>query len=82
MSTKSTAETPEELVLRTPTIALSQVLKFAGWCESGGEAKHAIQQGQVQVDGVVERVVRKQLTAGVRVSYAAQHVVLRAAPSA
>ncbi len=38
-----------------PHVALHNLLKFEGWCDSGAAAKHAIDAGEVQVDGRVER---------------------------
>ena len=35
-------------------IELYKLLKVTGLCESGGIAKHAISEGQVQVNGAVE----------------------------
>ena len=38
----------------TEFIELKNLLKVTGVCETGGEAKNAIEQAQVSVDGVVE----------------------------
>ncbi len=62
--------TPEEVLIRAAPIELSRLLKFAGWFETGGEAKHAIQNGAVSVDGKIERVVRRQIPAGAVVTCA------------
>ena len=35
-------------------IELAKLLKAAGLCESGGQAKFLIAQGQVKVDGQIE----------------------------
>ena len=37
--------------VKPPFIKLEQFLKFSGACETGGEAKMAIQNGYVQVNG-------------------------------
>lgn len=37
-----------------PNIALHNLLKLEGWCESGASAKHAIEEGRVLVDGHIE----------------------------
>jgi len=37
-----------------PYIALNNLLKIEGLCESGGQAKIVIAQGEVLVDGQVE----------------------------
>lgn len=45
----------EEFPLEGRThIALNDLLKLIGWCDSGGMAKHLIAEGEVKVDGVVE----------------------------
>ncbi|MES3039398.1 MAG: RNA-binding S4 domain-containing protein [Bdellovibrionota bacterium] len=38
----------------TEYIELKNLLKVSGLCDTGGAAKGAIEQGEVQVDGVVE----------------------------
>jgi len=58
-----TGET-EEIKIRAEPIELTQLLKFAGIYESGGEAKHAINDGQVTVNGVLEKAARKKISAG------------------
>jgi ribosome-associated protein len=40
--------------LRGEFIELNQLLKLAGVCNSGGEGKHLVAEGLVQVDGAVE----------------------------
>jgi ribosome-associated protein len=68
---------PEEITIRAEPIELSQLLKFAGLFESGGEAKHAILEGRVAVNGVVERTVRKQIKAGTTVSCSGRTLLVR-----
>jgi ribosome-associated protein len=43
---------------------LDQFLKQEGWVDTGGQAKFAIQDGQVKVNGEVETRRRRQLTLG------------------
>ncbi|MBQ5952421.1 MAG: RNA-binding S4 domain-containing protein [Lachnospiraceae bacterium] len=43
-----------ELKIRDEFIKLGQVLKAAGLVENGGEAKEAVQAGEVKVNGEVE----------------------------
>ena len=45
-------------------IELKNLLKVANLCESGGQAKLAIDDGQVKVDGKVETRKALKLTAG------------------
>ncbi|MDI9441779.1 MAG: RNA-binding S4 domain-containing protein [Firmicutes bacterium] len=44
----------EEIKIRTESIQLDQLLKWAGAAATGGEAKYLIQNGQVSVNGNVE----------------------------
>ena len=43
----------ERVVIHTPFIKLDALLKYAGLCETGGEAKDRVQAGEVQVNGEV-----------------------------
>lgn len=47
-----------------PYVALHNLLKLEGWCESGAAAKHTIDAGLVRVDGAVELRKRCKITAG------------------
>ena len=47
-----------------PNIALHNLLKLEGWCESGAAAKHAIEEGRVLVNGQVELRKRCKIIAG------------------
>ena len=59
-----------------PFIGLAQLLKREALAETGGEAKHAIQSGEVQVNGVVETRRKRKLRDGDVVSYAGREVVV------
>lgn len=50
-------------------VLLQSLLKASGLCETGGEAKNVIKDGQVKVDGVVETRRGKKITAGQSVAY-------------
>ncbi|MBY0452178.1 MAG: RNA-binding S4 domain-containing protein [Bdellovibrionaceae bacterium] len=50
-------------------ILLQSLLKYAGLCDTGGEAKAIITEGQVKVDGVVETRRGKKIRAGQVVFY-------------
>lgn len=52
------------ITISTEEIELAKLLKFAGIVESGGEAKHAIREGRVRVNGDVTCEVRKKLVSG------------------
>ncbi len=53
-----------EVAITTPFIKLDSFLKFAGACETGGEAKDAVQSGLVTVNGEVCLQRGKKLVAG------------------
>lgn len=59
----------ENISVRAEPIELTQLLKFAGVFESGGQAKVAVNNGEVTVNGVVETQARKKLFAGAKVQY-------------
>ena len=43
----------ERVVIHTAFIKLDALLKYAGLCETGGEAKERIQAGEVKLNGEV-----------------------------
>jgi len=53
-----------EVFITQEYIELYKILKFEGLCASGGEAKSAIAEGLVQVNGAVETQKRKKLVSG------------------
>ncbi len=59
----------QTLKLRDEYIKLGQALKAAGLVESGVDAKFAVQDGLVQVNGHVETQRGKKLVAGDIVEY-------------
>ena len=69
--------TPEAITIRAEPIELSQLLKFAGLFDSGGEAKHAINSGKVTVNGAVETAARKKIFAGTTVACAGRTLVVK-----
>ncbi|MBD2313820.1 RNA-binding S4 domain-containing protein [Desertifilum sp. FACHB-1129] len=50
------------------TIKLDQFLKWKGLVDTGGQAKLAIQDGEVRVNGVIETRRGRKLVAGDRVT--------------
>lgn len=52
--------------LRGDHITLSQAVKVAGAAESGGQAKIVIREGEVRVNGEVEKRPGRKLHAGDR----------------
>lgn len=59
----------EIIKLRDEYIKLGQALKASGLCESGVDAKYAIEDGLVKVNGVVEYQRGKKLHAGDEVTF-------------
>lgn len=59
----------EIIKLRDEYIKLGQALKAAGLCESGVDAKYAIAEGLVKVNGVPELQRGKKLYDGDVVTY-------------
>lgn len=68
----------EVIKLRDEYIKLSQALKAAGLAESGVDAKYAILDGLVKVNGEVEYQRGKKLKGGDVVSYNGQTVRIEA----
>lgn len=54
----------ESFTLRTEHIDLLQLLKATGNAATGGEAKQAVEEGQVTVNGEQESRKRRKLRAG------------------
>lgn len=57
----------ETIPIRTEFIKLDSLLKYAGICGTGGEAKMLIQQGDVEVNGQTCTIRGKKLSSGDRV---------------
>lgn len=57
----------ERIEINTEFIKLDAFLKFSGTCETGGEAKLAIEDGEVLVNGEVCTMRGKKLRPGDRV---------------
>lgn len=57
-------------------IELNKLLKIQNWVSSGGEAKQVIDEGQVKVNGEVEKRRRKKLYAGDKVEMEEEVVII------
>ena len=57
-------------------IRLDQLLKLVGWVESGGVAKHVIQEGLVELNGAVETRRSKKVRAGDVVTFQGNSVTV------
>jgi ribosome-associated protein len=66
----------ETFKIKGQYIQLNQLLKIMGWCENGAEANSIIDEGLVKVNGDVEHRKRNKLTAGSKVQYNNQTVVI------
>ena len=64
----------EVIHLREDYIKLGQALKAAGMVESGVDAKHMIQDGQVMVNGQVDLRRGRKLVAGDVVEFAGETI--------
>lgn len=57
----------QNIIITTEFIKLQDLLKFAGVCDTGGEAKVVIQEGEVQVNGAICTMRGKKIRPGDRV---------------
>lgn len=63
-----------KVAITTPEIRLDALMKFSGMCQTGGQAKILIQEGQVFVNGTACLQRTKKIHVGDVVSYATQTV--------
>ena len=54
----------QKIIIHTQFIKLDALLKFAGLCETGGEAKERVQAGDVRLNGEVCTMRGKKCVAG------------------
>lgn len=67
-----------KLSIQTEFIKLDALLKFTGLCATGGEAKLAIADGQVLVNGEVCTMRGKKMHAGDRLSFHGTEIEIEA----
>ena len=60
--------------LETEFVELYKILKFEGLAESGGNAKQAISEGLVSVNGEVETRKRKKIRPGDQIDFIDHHI--------
>jgi len=60
-------------------VELYKILKFEGLLSSGGEAKLAIEQGLVRVNGAIETRKRKKMVSDDIIEYADEKIRLKLA---
>ncbi len=61
---------------RPRKFTLDQFLKIQGWVDSGGQAKVAIQGGEVRVNGATEIRRRRQMAIGDQVEFQGRTAVV------
>ena len=59
--------------LESEFVELYKILKFEGLAESGGNAKQAIAEGRVSVNGEIETRKRKKIKAGDQIDFIDHH---------
>ena len=60
--------------LESEFVELYKILKFEGLAESGGDAKQAIADGLVSVNGEVETRKRKKIRPGDQIDFIDHHI--------
>ena len=60
--------------LESEFVELYKILKFEGLAESGGNAKQAIREGLVSVNGEIETRKRKKIRAGDQIDFIDHHI--------
>jgi ribosome-associated protein len=66
-----------DVEIRNEPIQLYKILKFEGLVSNGGEAKAAVAEGRVLVNGQVETRKRKQIVSGDIVEFAGEQMRIR-----
>lgn len=66
----------QKIYIRDEFIKLGQALKLAGLVESGLDAKYAIQEGEVTLNGVVETQRGKKCVVGDVIAFDGQSFVI------
>lgn len=69
----------QKIAIRTEFIKLDALLKFAGVCETGGEAKEAVQCGDVSVNGEICTMRGKKIRPGDKVCLDGVTLIIEAA---
>lgn len=64
----------EKITINTEFIKLDSLLKFAGLCETGGEAKACIEDGAVMVNGEICTVRGKKIRDGDLIRFESQEI--------
>ena len=67
----------QKILIHTEFIKLDALLKYAGLCETGGEAKELVQNGAVKVNGEVCTMRGKKLRPGDTVRFQGQEILVQ-----
>ena len=59
----------ETIKINEEFIRLDNLMKFSGMCNSGGRAKHLIQNGEVKLNGEVCTMRGKKIRPGDKIEY-------------
>jgi len=70
------SDTPIAVVLNQSPTELYKILKFEGLVASGAEAKLAISDGLVRVNGEVETRKRKKIVSGDEIHFLDSHLII------
>lgn len=65
---------PMDVSVTTEYIKLDSLLKYAGLCSTGGEAKAVIEEGAVSLNGEICRMRGKKIRPGDEIAFAGQTV--------
>jgi len=66
-----------EVIVTKEPVELYKILKFEGMVGSGGEAKAAVAEGRVQVNGKVETQKSKKIVSGDVIIFGTEEVVIK-----
>ncbi len=66
-----------EVTINQEPIELYKILKFEGLCMSGAEAKNAVADGLVTVNGVIETQKRKKIVSGDEITFADVELIVK-----
>lgn len=66
-----------EVIVTKEPVELYKILKFEGMVGSGGEAKAAVADGQVQVNGKVETQKSKKIMSGDVITFGAEQIIIK-----
>ena len=69
-----------DVAISREPVELYKVLKFEGLAGSGGEAKSAIAEGRVRVNGEIETRKRRQIVSGDTIEFAGETLRIQRAP--